>query len=218
VGLVTKKVYLVRIRQAICLLLFWVGFISGCGGIAGSSVKPPSVNSKRAADKVIELYDKDSNGLLSVSELTACPALLAALANYDTDGDKQLSREEIVNRLTDMYSQKTGLTQFRCQILLDGRPLRGAHVRLIPEEFLGGDVKAADGDTDGSGTVTLGIADSDLPAKARGLKLMQLGVYRVEVTHPPTKIPSKYNTQTTLGYELYGANRDEDVVFRLQSK
>jgi hypothetical protein len=192
--------------------------LSGCSRLSQSSVKPPSVNPNIAADKAIELCDQDGNGLLSASELAACPGLLAALANYDTSGDKQLSRDEIAARLTDMYSHGTGLTPSSCRVTLDGRPLRGAHVRLVPEPFLGGDVKSAEGDTDGSGTAPIGIADSDLPEKLRGAKLMQLGVYRVEITHPTTKIPAKFNTQTTLGYELHPMNSDDVVVFRLQSR
>jgi hypothetical protein len=203
-----------------CLLVAGMGIstLSGCGRVGQSSVKPPSVNPNQAADKAIELYDKDSNGLLSASELAACPGLLAALANYDTSRDKQLSREEIEARLTDMYSHGTGLTPSSCRVTLDGRPLRDAHVRLVPEPFLGGDVKSAEGDTDGSGTAAIGIADSDLPEKLRGTKSMQLGIYRVEITHPTTKIPAKYNTQTTLGYELHPTNSDDVVVFRLQSR
>src|SRR5438552_2794572 len=127
----------------VSLLSTGVLLASSCGRLGQSSVKPPSVNPNKAADKAIELCDKDGNGLLSASELAACPGLLAALANYDTSGDKQLSREEIAARLTDMYAHATGLTSFNCRVTLDGRPLRGAHVRLSPEPFLGGDVKSA---------------------------------------------------------------------------
>ena len=192
--------------------------LPGCGLIGGSSVKPPTVSPSQAADKAIELCDKDANGLLNATELAACPGLLAALAKYDTTGDKQLSREEIVERLKSMYASGTGLSSLRCQVMLDNRPLRGGHVRFVPEPFLGGDVKSAEGDADGSGSATIGIADAELPENARGLKLIQLGVYRVEITHPTAKIPARYNTQTTLGYEHHPTNPDEVVVFRLQSK
>src|SRR6266481_3921606 len=86
------------------LLVAGILALSGCGRLGQSSVKPPSVNPNKAADKAIELCDKDGNGQLSASELAACPGLLAALANYDTSGDKQLSRDEIAARLTDMYA------------------------------------------------------------------------------------------------------------------
>ena len=187
----------------------------GCGK---SSVKPPSVNPGSAADKVIELCDKDANGLLSASELAASPGLLSAFAQYDTSGDKQLSKEEIVARLTEMYAVGTGLSAFNCRVTLDNRPLKGAHVRFVPESFLGEDVKLAEGDTEGGGSASIGIADEELPAQARGLKLMQTGIYRVEITHPKTNLPAKYNSQTTLGYEYHPTNPDDVVVFRLQSK
>lgn len=209
-----------RMRPCRLVLFAWMWILTlpGCGTIGRSSIKPPAVNPSAAADKAIELCDKDANGLLNATELAACPGLLAALPNYDTSGDMQLSRDEIVDRLTEMYSHGTGLTSFSCRVLLDNRPLRGAHVRLVPEPFLGGDVKSAEGDTDGSGSAAIGIPDAELPEKARGLKVMQLGVYRVEITHPTAKIPVRYNTQTTLGYEHHWTNRDETAVFNLRSK
>ncbi len=192
--------------------------LAGCGVITSSSVKPPAVNPSQAADAAIELCDKDANGLLTTSELATYPGLLAALSIYDTSGDKQLDREEIAARLTSMYSGNTALTSFACRVTLDNRPLGGAQVRLVPESFLGGDLKSGSGVTDGSGNVTVGIAEEELPEAVRGLKKMQLGVYRVEITHPSAKIPAKYNTQTTLGYELYWTDPDEPIVFRLRSK
>jgi hypothetical protein len=200
------------------LLLGWIVPLCGCGQLAQSSVRPPAVNPGEAAKKAIELYDKDRNGLLSPAELAACPGLLTALADYDTSGDKQLGREEIAARLTAMYSSGTGLTPMHCRVTLDSRPLRGARVRLIAEAFLGSDMKSAEGVTDGSGTAAIGISENDLPEKLRTMKAMQLGLYRVEVTHPTAVIPAKYNTQTTLGYELHPMNSDDLAVFRLQSR
>jgi hypothetical protein len=192
--------------------------LAGCGAIGRPAVKPPSVNPSQAASAAIELCDKDANGLLSAGELAACPGLLATLDKYDTSGDKQLDEAEIAARLSEMYSRGAGLTSFDCRVTLDNRPLGGAQVRLVPEPFLGGDVKSGSGVTDRSGSVTVAIADEELPEAVRGLKKMQLGVYRVEITHPRAKIPAKYNTQTTLGHEIHLADPEEPVVFRLRSK
>jgi hypothetical protein len=196
----------------------WLLAFSGCNLGGPSSIKPPSIEPSTAADAAIDLYDKDGNAALSESELVPCPGLATSFADFDANADKSLSREEISDRLTEMYSKGTGLTSVGVQLTLDGRPLSGAKVRLVPEEFMGGAVKTAEGVTDRDGSASIGMSDEDLPERLRGMKMIQLGVYRVEVTHPSVKIPTKYNTQTTLGYENNWTNPDEAVVFRLRSK
>jgi hypothetical protein len=191
---------------------------AGCGAIGRPSIKPPAVNPSRAASEAVELYDQDASGVLNASELAACPGLLAALDKYDTSRDRQLDPDEIAARLGEMYSGGAALTSFECRVLFDNRPLAGAQVRLIPESFLGGHVKSGSGVTNRSGSVTVGIADEELPEAVRGLKKMQLGIYRVEITHPSVKIPSKYNSSTTLGHEIHLSDPEEAVVFRLRSK
>ena len=39
------------------------------------------------------------------------------------------------------------------------------------------------------------------PAALKNIKLIQYGTFKVRITHPTIKIPAKYNTDTTLGYE-----------------
>jgi len=135
----------------------------------------PTVNPSRAADDAVELHDKDGSGALSQSELAASPGLLATINKYDTSGDKELDRDEIEARLSEMYSSGAGLTSFDCRLLLDDRPLRGAQVRLVPEPFLGDAVKSGSGVTDAAGAVTVGIADEELPETVRGLKKNAIG-------------------------------------------
>ena len=50
------------------------------------------------------------------------------------------------------------------------------------------------------------MAAEDRPRNAPNIPLMQPGLYHVEITHPSTKIPAKYNTQTTLGIEITSGN------------
>jgi len=176
------------------------------------------VNPTKAAAEAISLYDKDGDGSLGADELAASPGLLSALDKYDTTGDKRLDQQEIAARLSDLYSSTSGLTTLTCFVTLDGRPLRNAKVKFVPEKFLESYVRSATGITDSNGTAAMGIADDELPDRARGLKVMQLGLYRVEITHPSVKLPARYNTETTLGYELHWNNPDEPVVFRLRSK
>jgi hypothetical protein len=199
-------------------------FAAALAGCTASSVKPPGVDADGAAAAAIELHDKDGDALLSEKELAACPGLLATLTVSDTSGDKQLSQEEISAKLNAAFGGRTGLTSVSCRATLDNRPLAGATIRLVPEAFLGSEVKSAEGVTDRSGTAVVGISEEELPEKLRNQKVVQPGIYRVEITHPSGRIPARYNTQTTLGYELDTSsaanleNPDEPVVFRLRSK
>jgi hypothetical protein len=152
----------------------------------------PAVDPAAAAAKAIELYDKDGSGSINQTELAGSPGILAALARYDTDGNREVSKEEIESRLTSMYSG-SGAPWFtvNCQIIQSGRPLSGATVRFVPEPFLAESLHPASGTTDGEGRVNPAVADEKLPEGQKGLALMQPGVYRVEVEHASVKTPHK---------------------------
>ena len=198
---------------AVCLLA-----AAACQPSGGSRVDPPSVDWEGAAEVAIKNYDKDGDGSLTETELTACPGLLVVMDQYDTTGDKQLSAEEISARLEEKYSRSAGLTTIQCRVTLDGRPLSGATVRYVPEAFLESVVKAAEGVTDQYGLASVAIPDEQLPDDQRGLGALQMGVYRVEITHPSQSIPAKYNAQTTLGYELHPGDNREPPKFQLRSR
>lgn len=199
----------------LCIPFIVMMFICGCQPGSQSAIKPPSVDPADAAAAAIEAHDADRDGKLSETELVAVPGLLAALAKYDTDGDRHLSGKEIGARLESMYSGGVGLMSCQCTVILGGQPLSGAAVRLIPEEFLGGAVLAAEGVTDGNGNVTLAVDDAKLPEDQRGLHAMQPGVYRVEITHSNLQIPARYNRQTTLGHEVHPGDRISDAIFEV---
>ena len=202
--------FLSYITVAVACLLTAVG--------CQSRVKPPSVDPEEAAATAIENYDTDGDGSLNEAELAACPGLLVVMDRFDTTGDRQLSQDEIEARLGEMYSGRVGLTTTSCKVTLDRRPLAGAKVRYVPEAFLGSEIKAAEGVTDQAGFTKVAIPDEQLPEDQRGIGVLQMGVYRVEITHPTRSIPAKYNTRTTLGCELHPTVNDEPPIFHLQSK
>ena len=197
--------------RIVCAFSFAV--FSGCGGIKEFRVDPVA-----ASKAAMEQYDKNGDGLLDMTELRACPALLRELRAYDESKDKKLNADEIGAQIRDMYGQGPGMTSLNCTVSLNGTALSGATVRFIPESFLGPEIKEANGVTNSTGTAALGISPEDLPKELRRHHLMRVGIYRVEITHPSTKIPPKYNTETELGFEFHQLNHVQSPIFNLVTK
>jgi hypothetical protein len=169
-------------------------------------IKAPAVDPKSAADGAIQLYDSNHDGKLSEAELVKCPGVLVAFAGYDANKDKFIDAEEFQQHLAALFGKQIGATQLGCNVYFQGRPLRGATVVLEPETYLGGEVQTAKGETANSGTAKMGIPAEALPSDLQREKLVQFGTYKVRITHPTTKLPAKYNTETTLGYETMRGN------------
>jgi len=160
----------------------------------------PSAASRRA----IEIYDRDADGQLSSNELQAVPGILKRVSLYDTDGNGQVSASEIASRIGIWEKQRMGVRGLSVRVTLDQRPLAGAQIELIPEEFLGPNCKPARGVTNERGVARMNIAAQDLPPQfvERKIRGVQGGVYRIKVTHARRKIPSRYNDESTLGEEI----------------
>ncbi len=184
--------------------------VTGCSR-GPSAVNVPEVDPSEAAQSAIELYDKDHDGVLTQAELADCPGILGHLSLYDSDQSGSVSKEEIEKQITELRSSRVGLTMLNVQLRLDGRPLKGAKVRLVPEAYLGDEVKEAWGTSNARGIATMDIRDADLPESDHGLLGVHYGTFKLEITHPDVPIPAKYNTETTLGYETEKGNPDFNV-------
>ena len=79
----------------------------GCGRSSNED-GTPDVDPAAAAEKAIELYDKDGSGALEENELAATPGILALREEYDADGNQQVSEDEIAARLQSIYRAGTG--------------------------------------------------------------------------------------------------------------
>ena len=203
-------------------------WLVGCSS-APSRVTAPGISGSAAGDAMTK-YDKNSDGGLDDEELKAVPALskdcgtgdanvTGAKSRFDKNSDGKISADEISTRIGEWEASKVGLLQFSMQLTLDGRPLDGATVTLVPEEFLGPAIKPATGTTDSSGRVDAVIAASDLQANEAGLSGMRVGAYKIQVTHPSIKIPAKYNTETTIGVEVAPDDPDSGrLVLPLKSR
>jgi len=191
-----------------CLVILSMSL--GCGGIDTYMVDPDE-----ASAAAIEQYDTNGDGLLDETELRGCPALLRELRAYDESKDSKLSAAEIGAQIREMYGRGGGMTSISCTVNLDGSPLSGATVKFVPEGFLGPEIKAAEGVTNASGVAAISLPPEELPKPLRRQSMMRVGIYRVEVTHPTTKIPAKYNTNTELGFEFHRTNHIQPPVYNL---
>lgn len=170
----------------------------------------PQYDPDGIAKGAITAYDRNSNGSLERAELSGCPALLAAFAEIDTTKDQRLAEGEIRTRAEAYKSVGTGSVDVGCVINLDGRPLDGATVTFVPEAFMGGAIKPAVGKTDEAGRCDAFEIDGK---RYRGLGA---GLYKIQVTKDGVTIPARYNTQTTLGAEVYPNKRAGQVAIALE--
>ena len=122
---------------------------SGCNSHP-ASIPVVDVDPSAASRWAIEIYDRDADEMLSLSELQAVPGILKHVDRYDSNGDSQISASEIASRIGIWEQQRMGVRGLSVRVTLDQRPLAGAQIELIPEEYLGPNCKPARGVTNGA--------------------------------------------------------------------
>lgn len=181
--------------------------------LAGCSGKPARVvgvgYSGSAGADCVKKYDKNGDGGLDDTELKSVDGLARAKSRFDANSDGKITADEIDARIAKWVESKIGLTQFSVGFTYGNKPLDGATIKLVPEDWLGTEVKPGTGTTDATGRANIVMAQEDLRADEKGLPGMRLGVYRVEVTHPSIQLPAKFNTQSEIGVEV--ANDDPEM-------
>jgi hypothetical protein len=189
---------------------------AGCGGSA-----TPNVQSQAAYDPAaltvaaFAEYDRDKNGFLEGAELNACPALKGSLVGIDTNRDGKISKAELQTRFEAYKAANAGSVAVAVTITLDGAPLGDATVQFVPEVFMGSVILEATGKTRANGTVGAFVVDG---TEYAGL---QPGLYRVKVTWAGASgksLPARYNTQSTLGAEVFGGRGSHSLLFALSSR
>jgi hypothetical protein len=178
------------------------------------------VNAEEATRAALELFDRNADGTLNEDELKASPPLVDALPAYDTNKDGSLVQAELVAGIESWRERGIGATALPFSVKMDGRPLKGAHVKVVPAPFLGDAIKPAAGVSDQAGSGSLDIAPDNRPANVpQNLPVVQLGLYLVEITHPTVAIPETYNKASILGLEAAVAGQKPGgVVWELSSK
>lgn len=192
--------------------------LTGCTSRPGR-VASPRFDATKAGESALELYDSDADGQLSKAELQKCPPLLSKLRQIDDNGDGRLSAAEIKQRVEAWLATRVGFVSgYKCKVLENGRPLGGATVEYVPEEFLGVAAKKASGTTDSAGIASLAIADVDLPDDLRGIRGVQPGMYRVRIHHSSKAVPKEYDEESQVGCEVYPLGDPEAMTFDIRKK
>lgn len=187
------------------------GFLLTCAGCSnsGARVEQPDVDPGKVAQRFIDSYDTDGDGTISNDEMKACPVLIKSIRAYDRNSDGAVSLSELNDRITKIYQDKTALYAVSAKVTLDGKPLQGAHVRLVPESAFGESLRPAEGEAGKDGFAMLSMADSDMPQDLRGLvKGMQTGLYRICVEHASRALPEDVRNGDRLGVEITSAKAD----------
>lgn len=177
-----------------CLLV-----LTGCTG-GTTSVAPPEIDPAAAAEAAIAQYDRNADGALSAEEIENSAL---SLEKWDADQNGAISASEIEQRLTRYVQHGTAMAGVYCNVRHGRGPLDSAKITLVPEEFLGGAVHPAYGTTGRDGVATLSVAEEFRPRP--DVEVMQIGLYKVEITHPEVEVKSI----TPNAYELAPG---EDVI------
>jgi hypothetical protein len=158
---------------------------------------PPQLNAEACGRRAIALLDADGNGRLEGKELDKCPGLKAALSRLDSDGLGYVTADAIAKRIKQWQESKIGRMRVTCSVMHNGKPLDGALVKFIPEEFLGDMMMNASGVTDEKG-----IAKISVMLGSENFKGVPPGFYRVEISKSGLNISEKYNSATVLGADV----------------
>jgi hypothetical protein len=169
-----------------------------------SRIQMTELDPSEAANRAIEQYDRDGDGILSTQEFSESPGLAKAQQQIDRDGDGSMTEEEIAARLQFWMDRGSALYVLPVKVTWRGQALADATVRFVPEEFLGEAFRPAEAVTDHYGVANMVHAPEDRPDPEfpQGVRV---GLYRVEINKAENGkeiIPPKYNKETTLGQEV----------------
>jgi hypothetical protein len=196
-----RSVNRTRFKLFPAVVLAIVVFVAGCSS-GDAPVATLSVDARAVAAELLELADADGDGRLSGDEVAKCGAIAGSKGLFDQDGDGVVTGDELVKRARAWQDARVGLMPYLVRVELDGKPLAGATVRLVPLKSLAASHPVASGETDAVGMASVGIADSELPDDLKSVRGLYAGIYKVEITHPRSSIPARYAAATELTVEV----------------
>jgi hypothetical protein len=173
--------------------------VAGCSG-APARVTGPRINASRAASAAVKFCDRNGDAAVTQQEAASSPGLAAAFRGIDTDANGSLSAAEIEARIASWAASGKGIAVQPFYVLLDGKPLAGGKVELVPEPYLAKSIGTAESMISDAGMCSPSVAADSLP---KGIPAgLNFGLYSVRITHPKATVPPRYNAATTLGMEV----------------
>lgn len=186
-------------------------------GLSGCSNGPPRAEApdwspSSMASAAIEQLDASGDSQVDRDEVLAAPGLMDAFEILDTDSSGTLSESEIEARFRLYEELREAFITTRLRIHMNGRPLRGAFVKLIPEAFQGDSLLPASGTTDDNGQVSPRTEGKPFPAMQPGFFRVEL--YRDESAKEPIVVKSPLGVEST---PLARADRNMIAVLNFQA-
>jgi len=154
------------------LLTALLATLPACGPARPGRLTGPHIDPADVTTRLLARVDRDTDGLLTPAELAEVPGLAMAAKALDKDADGQLSASEIQAWFTEVNNARIAARSLSLSILKGQKPVRNARVRLVPEDFMGDDHRAAEGFTDAAGNVAPKIPGAGYPG-------VHCGVYRI---------------------------------------
>jgi hypothetical protein len=172
------------------------------------------------SQKVIKKYDKGSDGALISIELHDLDSIYYYMKKYDLDGDDKVSRDEIASRIDSWQDQAAAEHAVDVIVTLDGYPLAGANVRMVPEFDPGDGSQARVGQTDANGAAHIAVALEDLSQALKNPDFRGVfgSKYKIEVTHPQRKVPDRYNVNAELNAEVARESTGNEVNLDISTR
>jgi hypothetical protein len=195
-----------------CCVVLGLG-LAGCSSSESNNpaeAPAPKYDPDAVTKAILAAFDKDNSGSLEPGEVNpACPALHQAFAAIDGSRDRKLSAEELRKRVEAYAAVDSGTVSVGCIVTLDGAALEGATVTFVPEACMGEAVKPAVAKTN-----VVGHCDQ-FTIDGKPHRGPAPGLYKIQVTKDGATIPARFNTQTTLGREVYPDGRSGEVAVEL---
>lgn len=195
-----------RASHVASLIVACLPIAAGCSG-RPARVVAPRIDPAAVTEAVFQAADEDRDGGLRAGELKIVPGIAAATERLDGDGDGAVSREELSRWLTAVRDTRVAITRIEMTITQRRRPLANAQVRLVPEPFMGGEVREAEGSTDAEGVVVVTIPGAKYPG-------VHCGLYRLTITGTGNEgkpLGARFAAASTLGVAV-GAGLPETAV------
>jgi hypothetical protein len=179
-------------RFALLPVLF-ASMAFGCKSNKSETTAVHEQTPEQTVDKIMTSYDANKDASLDAGELDKCPSLKTLLKSMGKGPNGKISRDELLQRFTDIQAATIKMPSVPCTVTVDGAPLADATVTFALESFHGA-----------SGEAT-GKTNADGHCEVIGGGGILSGFYKISVSKQSggtETIPSKYNTASTLGVEI----------------